>query len=207
MGLEQFAVFGFEQEKVLGQHYNEAVAKKGVCSGLVVRFAQLCYGGQKVTETAMENSIFYSKLVQDRKSSEFQSDVEKNGAAKEMDALTKVSPYTGFITRCDYADAGMEGVLSSIRNKLGIVHFVGIHFDNDQAHSIGVTMDNNKNWCAFDPNQAYFEGKEKDFESFFTFLATVYEQHYCKIFSWQCISLIKTPGHGRLTQFLSSQGL
>lgn len=207
MGLEQYAVFGFQQEQVLGEHYNEEIAKKGVCSGLVVRFAQLCYEDKPVTKSAMEDSIYYSKLVQDRKTSEFDSDVKKNGSARETDALTRVSAYTGFITRCDYANAGVEGVLSCIRSRPGIVHFIAIHFEDESAHSIGVMMDKNKSWQAFDPNQAYFEGKESDLKDFFTHLITTYEQYFCKVFGWQSISLMRTPGFTKISQFLTSQGL
>ena len=208
MPLIGYYVFGFKQEKVLAKNYNNEVAKKGVCAGLVIRFAQLCYNDTKITKGLMKDNICYAKLVQDKIDDEFYKDVLKNGGAIEEYALTKASPYTGFITKCVYSDKGVEGVLSSIKSTPAIVHYVVLNFADGKAHVIGIMIDKEKDWYAFDPNRGYFEGyDEQQLDDFLTCLASDYSLNYCAISFWENIRLHKTPTLSKLMPFLKSKGL
>lgn len=208
MPLIGYHVFGFQQEKVLAKNYNEETAKKGVCAGLVVRFAQLCYSDTPITKGLMKDNVFYAKLVQDKIDDEFHKEVVKNGGATEQHALTRASPYTGFISKCVYTDKGVEGVLSSVKSAPNIVNYIVLNFDGGQAHAIGIMIDKSKDWYAFDPNRGYFEGyDEKQLDDFLTCLADDYSLNYCAIKFWENLRLFRTPTLDKLTPFFKAKGL
>ncbi len=208
MDLNDYVVFAFQQKAVLAKSYDDMTADKGVCAGLVIRFAQLYYLGVRITEDLMTNNVYYAKLVQDKFDDKFKEGVREHDVYAEFKALTGVSPYTGFITKPDATDANVEKILTASTSAPGRAHYIVLNFSKGGAHAVGIAVNPNKSWQVFDPNLGYFEGETHEgLSEFFTSLSKLYTQHHDTVSQWESISLIKNPGFPALMSFLESKGL
>ncbi|TQV71927.1 YopT-type cysteine protease domain-containing protein [Denitrobaculum tricleocarpae] len=208
MDLNDFVVFAFQQKAVLAKSYDDRTADKGVCAGLVIRFAQLYYLGVRVTEDLMTNNVYYAKLVQDKFDEKFKEGVREHDVYAEFKALTGVSPYTGFIAKANAADPNVEKTLAVSTSAPGRAHYIVLNFAKGGAHAVGIAVNPDKSWQVFDPNLEYFEGETHEgLTEFFTSLSKLYAQLQHTVSEWENISLIKHPGFPTLMSFLKSKGL
>lgn len=197
----------FCQYDALKSVFDENTAKKGVCAGFVVRFAQLYYSGGDVSSDALTKSVKYAQDLQSRYVAASTKLRETGGNTDRQAAkLVTINEFTGFLA-FDFG-MGLQNDVTQVVNQAlgnaGEVRFVTMLFKDSGSHAIGLVYEKEKGWICFDPNFGIFRGegtKLKDFFEALNFCYFAVEKR--DIEKWDACSFVRTPKFQVISKFLN----